>query len=235
MKKLANNVQHYYISKPFFKTCLYKIEYTFKETKPKTAPTNNYSWGYQSSKSYSDARRALWQKAQAFSRAVKRFAKGAEFDIRVRTENGSVSVFVKTEADAVQLIQKYSTNLSGIWVPFNDTQVEMIGDDLNATLIFRKSLFGSSNVNPGYRYKVQCHVTEEIVRSWDAINEMVNKIGDADFKANDNWDKIPHNSLRYWNTFSMYFNDEQDIMMLKLMMGSKDFKLQKAILYSELE
>jgi hypothetical protein len=111
----------------------------------------------------------------------------------------------------------------------------MIGDDLNATLIFRKSLFGSSSTNAGYRYKVQCYVTEEVTKSWDAVNEMVSKIDAKDFKANDNWNKIPKNNLRYWNTFSMYFNDEQDIMMLKLMLGSKDFKLQKAVLYSELE
>jgi hypothetical protein len=215
---------------------LYKLEYLFRDSKPKTATKEvDYYWGFQSSSSYSEKRRALWQKAQAFSRGVKRFAKISEFDVRVRTENGSVSVFVKSEDDARKIIAKYPTNLNGIWVPFNDTQVEMIDDDLNATLIFRKSLFGSSNLNPGYRYKVQCFVTDEVVKCWESINEMVSKIGDADFKANDNWAKIPQKRLRYWNTFSMYFNDEQDIMMLKLMLGSKDFKLQKAILYSELE
>jgi hypothetical protein len=234
MKKLASNVPHFYISKPFFKTCLYKLEYTFRDTAVKSPPTSNY-WGYSSSSSYAEARRALWSKAQAFSRGVKRFAKSKDFDVRVRTENGSVSVFLKTEADALAVIAKYKPNLSGVWVPFNDTQVEMIGEDLNATLIFRKSLFGSSNVNPGYRYKVQCHITPDVLKSWEAINEMVSKLDEADFKANDNWAKVVTHNLRYWNTFSMYFNDEQDIMMLKLMLGSKDFKLQKAVLYSELE
>lgn len=234
MKKLANNVPHFYISKPFFKTCLYKLEYTFKEPKKTSVTSENY-WGYQSSKSYSDARRALWQKAQAFSRGVKRFCKSKEITARVRTENGSVSVFLQTEDDVNTVLAKYKPNLSGIWIPFNETQVEMIGDDLNATLIFRKTLFGSNNLNPGYRYKVQCYITEDVVRSWESVNEMVSKIDAVDFKANDNWAKVPTKNLRYWNTFSMYFNDEQDIMMLKLMLGSKDFKLQKAVLYSELE
>ena len=229
-KKLANNVSHFYISKPFFKNCLYKLEYNFSEKKA-TPVTFVDRWGT----STAQARRDVWNKTQAFARAVKRFATEQGFDIRVRSESGTASVFVKTEADALAVINKYRTKLDAIWMPYNDSQVTMIGDDLTATLIFRKTLFGASSSTQGYRYKVQCKITSEVKDSWATVNNFVSSLDSASFKVNENWNKIPKGQLSYWNTFSMYFNDEQDIMMLKLMLGSKDFKLQKAVLYSELE
>jgi len=229
-KKLANNVSHFYISKPFFKTCLYKLEYNFSGNKP--APSSYVDrWG----SSTAQLRREMWNKTQAFSRAVKRFATEQGFDIRVRAESGTASVFVQTEANALAVINKYRTNLHAIWMPYNESQVTMICDDLTATLIFRKTLFGASSSTQGYRYKVQCKVTSEVEDSWANVNNFVSTLDQKSFKANENWNRIPKGHLSYWNTFSMYFNDEQDIMMLKLMLGSKDFKLQKAVLYSELE
>lgn len=232
-KKLANNVAHFYISKPFFKNCLYKLEYNFNESaKPGSPMVKDVYWGGSVS---SRARRALWDKTRAFARAVKRYATEHEFEVRVRAEGSHVSIFVQNEEDAMSVINKYRTKLSAIWMPFNETQVVMIDDDLNATLVFRNSLFCSSNQSSGYRYKVQCKVSNEVKASWLNVNEFVKKLDRAEFKANENWYKIPKDQLSYWNTFSMYFNDEQDIMMLKLMLGSNNFKLQKAVLYSELE
>lgn len=233
-KKLANNVAHFYISKPFFKTCLYKLEYNFNEGKTSSASPAEYgNWGYSSIGSR--ARRELFNKTRAFSRAVKRFATEEDFEVRVRAEGSSVSVFVQTEADALAVINKYRTKLNSIWMPYNDTQVTLIGDDLNASLVFRNNLFCSSSQSAGYRYKVQCKISNEVKDAWETINEFVSKLEEGDFKANENWNKIPKGQLSYWNTFSMYFNDEQDIMMLKLMLGSNNFKLHKAVLYSELE
>lgn len=230
--KLANNVPHFYISKPFFTDCLYKLEYDFNEHRKDGTPIiiSNWSSGAQAQK-----RRDIWNKTQAFSRGVKRFSKEHKIEVRVRTEGGYCRIFVRTEADAQLVLSKYRQKLSSIWMPFNDQQVALIGEDLTATLIFRNTLFMASEINSGYRYKVQCRVTNDIRSSWTAINDFVGRIGIKEHKANDNWFKIPAGNLSHWNTFSMYFNDEQDILMLKLMLGSNNFKLQKAVLYSELE
>lgn len=230
--KLANNVPHFYISKPFFKDCLYKLEYDFNEHRKDGSPIiiSNWSTGAQAQR-----RRDIWNKTQAFSRSIKRYAKEHKFEVRVRTEGGYCRVFLQSEADATTVLYKFRTKLSAIWMPFNEQQVELIGDDLNATLVFRKTLFATSADNTGYRYKVQCRISNEVRNSWKSVNEFVGRLDEKDCKANDNWYKIPKGNLSYWNTFSMYFNDEQDILMLKLILGSDNFKLQKAVLYSELE
>jgi len=234
---LPSNVAHFYISKAFFKTCLYKLEYNFNDKKSVT----NGQWRYWEASQLqrseqTSRRRALWNIVQSFSRGVKRFAKENNIKVKTRAENGTVSVFIETKADVDIITSKYKTNLSAIWLPYNDAQVAMINDDLNATLVFRKSLFCSNNYNAGYRYKVQCNVTEEIKAGYETVNNFVSKLEAKDCKVNDNWIKIGRGGkLSYWNTFSMYFNDEQDIMMLKLMIGGTNFKVHKAVLYSELE
>ena len=119
---------------------------------------------------------------------------------------------------------------------FNTTQVEMLQGDLQATLAFRKTLFGASSSSNGYRYKVQCSVTEEVKKSYDALSAFCSNLDSKDFKANENWNKIGKGAkMSYWNTFSMYFNEEQDIMMLKLILGGSDLKILKAVLYSEID
>lgn len=226
--QILNGVPHFHIAKPFYKTYLYKLEYDFGD---KSAPV----WTPSGFHRTDSRRREVWNKARAFSRAVKRFAVEQNIDIRTRVENSRVGIFVQTEKSVSKILEKFPQKLTSIWEPYNQAQVVMIGNDLNATLIFRPNLFCASNLNPGYRYKIQCRISNEIKSQWETINNFIKGLQVEDFKVNDHWFKIPKNKMNYWNTFSMYFNDEQDIMMFKLIVGSTNFSLTKAVLYSELE
>ena len=235
-KKLATNVSQFYIAKAFWKTFMYKLEYNFDD--PSRSSKGSLYWDstWQNRADHASRRRSLWNLVQGFSRAVKRFAKEHNIKVKTRAENGSVSVFVEREADALLMLNKYKTNLSAVWVPYNTTQVEMLQGDLQATLAFRKTLFGASSSSNGYRYKVQCSVSDEVKKSYDAISAFCSNLNSKDFKANENWNKIGKGAkMSYWNTFSMYFNEEQDIMMLKLILGGSDIKILKAVLYSEID
>ena len=124
-KKLATNVSQFYIAKAYWKTFMYKLEYNFDDPSRGTKGSQYWDSTWQVRADHANRRRTLWNIVQGFSRAVKRFAKEHNIKVKTRAENGSVSVFVEREEDAVLILTKYKTNLNAIWVPYNTTQVEI--------------------------------------------------------------------------------------------------------------
>ena len=115
---------------------------------------------------------------------------------------------------------------------------QIIGfNDLISTPLFRAQLFLASAGHPGYRYKTELRATPENKLLVKRLGSFLVNISKKDYELSKNARALLNSkgdNLSYWNTITMYFNDEKDLLMLKLMLGAVDLVIFKVILHREL-
>jgi len=231
---LGLNLRHKYSQKPYFGTMFFKIVYDIRDPKEHKRPAN--VWNLTPT-----TRRDWFSKAKILSSAISRFCvRELKANYRQRTESNRVTFFLEKEEHARALVKQFDKNIVEVYVPYNNMQIQIGSSDMMATPLFRSKLFEQSNYCNGFRYKVQVNATNEIKAMKSNLNSFFANISRQDYSLSYNaqlmLDSDPKRGERLarWNKLSMYFNDEQDLLMLKLMMGLTEMEVYKVILHKEL-
>lgn len=229
---LGVNVKHSFTQKPYFGTMFFKLVYDVRTKEDSKQNVWTMTPG---------ARRNLFYRARNLSTSITNFCKntlGAK--IRNRSENSRVSIFLEDEMDARSVVEKFKDGLVEVHVPYNVEQIKIADSDMMATPLFRAKLFEESGMCRGYRYKVQVRATQEIKALRDSLISFFSTMDRNDYKLSKNAEFLVHKNVKklellsWWNSVSMYFNDEQDLLMLKLMLGMSEMEVFKVILHKEL-
>lgn len=226
--RVIDNYQHYFLEKPLYGNMFFKLSYDISlKGSVKKMPV----WRMDPI-----ARKAAYKLVQELSLQIKRFADMNGFSVRTRSEGYSVNVFIETVEQARLIAKRFSDCLFKVWVPYNTKQITGFSD-LIATPLFRAQLFLSSNSHPGYRYKTELRATPENKLLVKRLGSFIVNINRKDYELSKNARSLLNSkgdNLSYWNTITMYFNDEKDLLMLKLMLGAVDLVIFKVILHEEL-
>jgi hypothetical protein len=229
---LGVNVPHNYVQRPYFGTMCFKLVYDVKTKEDEKLNV----WAMSPS-----SRRSLWYKARNLAGDISKFCKKElETKIRCRTENSKISIFLEEESHARAVLKKFKDNIVEVHVPYSIEQIKIADSDMMATPLFRAKLFEQSGMCAGYRYKVQVRGTTEIKSLRDNLANFFANLDSKDYKLSRNAELLLHKNpkkqdmLSWWNSLSMYFNDESDLLMLKLMIGASEMDVYKVILHREL-
>lgn len=225
MTPLPNNivfnlegVEINYVSKPFFKKYYFKIVYDFS-AKSMSASGSAYA-GMQTRISSRNIANNVVASIAAYLPNV---------DFKHRVESGRMSMFLQSYGDFLLVSNVHPTNIKSVAVPINEKQVELM-DQHGATTVFKHKLFQS-----GYRYKISLYATEDVLALMPAINNINSQLGEENYLASKNYTRVvSHLRVNYWNMISMYYNDPQDIMMVRFLLGKVPHKIEKCVLYDEI-
>lgn len=231
---LGVEIPHTYVQRPYFGTMCFKLVYDVRSKDNIKKKVNVWSMS-------ADIRRQVWYKGRSLASEITRFCK-KELDakIRSRSESSRVSVFLEEEAHARAVVEKFKDGLIEVHVPYNFEQIKIADSDMMATPLFRAKLFEHSRVHKGYRYKVQVRATSEVKLLRENLIGFFANLDRRDYYLGKNTELLlspnpkKQDTLSWWNTLSMYFNDESDLLMLKLMIGASEMDVYKVILHSEL-
>lgn len=231
---LMTGVPHKYIQKPYYGNMYFKIVYDVRDPKEHKRPAQVWTMS-------PSHRRDLFYKAKTLASAVNRFCKKELIaGIRHRTENNKLTVFLEKEEHARAVLKQFDKNIIEIHVPYNNMQIQIGNSDMMATPLFRARLFEQSSYCKGFRYKVQVLATSEVRAMSETLTSFFSNINKRDYSLSHNMEILLSNDskrkdrLQRWNSLSMYFNDEQDLLMLKLMLGGTEMDVYKVILHREL-
>jgi hypothetical protein len=225
MIQLPNNavfnlegVETVYVSKPFFKKYNFKIVYDFS-TKPIAAGGVAYA-GMQT---------RISSRNIANNAAMAIAAYLPNLDFKHRIESGRLSMFVQSYGDFLLVSKVHPDKIKSVAMPLNEKQVEMM-DEHGAATVFKHKLFHNA-----YRYKVSLYATEDVITLIPAINNVNIQLGDGNFLASKNYNRVLGKlRVSFWNMISMYYNDPQDIMMVRFVLGKVPHKIEKCVLYDEI-
>lgn len=227
-------VTHKYIQRPYYGNMYFKIIYDVRDPKEHRRPAQVWTMP-------ANHRRDLFYKAKALASSVNRFCKKETISgIRYRTENNKLTVFLEKEEHARAVLKQFDKNIIEIHVPYNNMQIQIGNSEMMATPLFRARLFEESSYCRGFRYKVQVMTTTEIRTMTESLISFFSNISKKDYSLSRNMqilldpDSRKKDRLQRWNSLSMYFNDEQDLLMLKLMLGGAEMDVYKVILHREL-
>ncbi len=208
------------VHRPFYKKYNFKIVYNFSITN-RVPVLSDYA-----------ARRNQRNKLkQCAVNLVDEIAKVApNLDIKVRTEYNKLTLFLEHYSDFLTVVAIDSANIVEVAIPVSEKQIEVM-DELGASVVFKTKLFKG-----GYRYKLTFYCTDEFMALFPAVKNINDQLTDSDFLPSPNYEKLTvGKDVRWWQLVSMYYNDPQDIMMVKFILGKLDHKIEKCMLYSELE
>ena len=226
--RVVDNYQHYFLEKPLYGNMFFKLSY---DISLKDTVTKIPVWRMDAK-----SRKIAWKLVQELSWEIKRFADLNGFSVRTRSEGYSVNVFIETVEQARLIATQFTDCLFKVWVPYNTKQI--IGfNDLISTPLFRAQLFLASAGHPGYRYKTELRATPENKLLVKRLGSFLVNISKKDYELSKNARALLNSkgdNLSYWNIITMYFNDEKDLLMLKLMLGAVDLVIFKVILHREL-
>jgi hypothetical protein len=227
-------VPHIYVQRPYFSTMCFKLVYDVRSKDNIKKKVN--VWGMSA-----DIRRQVWYKGRALAGEITKFCKkDLEVKIRTRSESSRVSIFLEDEADARAVVEKFKDGLIEVHVPYNVEQIKIADSDMMGTPLFRAKLFEQSRFCKGYRYKVQVRATSEVKSLRENLIGFFANLDRKDYFLGRNTELLlsvnskKQDLLSWWNTLSMYFNDERDLLMLKLMIGASEMTVYKVILHKEL-
>lgn len=216
-------VTNHYTSTPYFKKYYFKVLYNFAQPKSNTNPLAITQWTYA-------YRQHLKKSRQLIKEIVKNFkTMYPTMDMKFRMEAENLSVFLTTYEDFTTVTGNHSNNISSVTLPINQTQVEMM-DDLGASVVFKRRLFKDK-----YRYKLSVYGTQEVKDCIGAIDGINKTLSEDEFGASTNYAHLLRGGRVYsWNLVSMYYNDPQDIMMVRFILSAIEHKIEKCALYSEI-
>ena len=211
-------VETNYVSKPFFKKYYFKIVYDFS-TKPVTAGGVAYA-GMQT---------RISSRNIANNAAASIAAYLPNIDFKHRIEAGRLSMFLQSYGDFLLVSKVNPDKIISVAMPLNDKQVELM-DEHGATTVFKHKLFQGA-----YRYKISVYATEDVIALIPAINNVNSQLGEENFLASKNYNRaLGKLRVNFWNMISMYYNDPQDIMMVRFVLGKVPHKIEKCVLYDEI-
>jgi hypothetical protein len=231
---LGVKVPHTYVQRPYFSTMCFKLVYDVRSKDDVKKKTNVWTMS-------AGTRRQIWYKGRQLAGEITKFCKkDLDANVRSRSESSRVSIFLEEEAHARAVLEKFNDGLIEVHVPYNVEQIKIADSDMMATPLFRAKLFEQSGMSRGYRYKVQVRATSEIKSLRDNLVSFFANLDSKDYKLSRNAELLLHKNpkkqelLSWWNSLSMYFNDERDLLMLKLMIGASEMTVYKVILHKEL-
>ena len=211
-------VETHYVSKPFFKKYYFKIVYDFS-TKPVAAGGSAYA-GMQTRISSRNIANNVAASIAAYLPNV---------DFKHRIEAGRLSMFLQSYGDFLLVSKFQPDKIISVAIPINEKQVELM-DEHGATTVFKHKLFQGA-----YRYKISLYATEDVKDLIPAIDNINAQLSEDNFLASKNYDKLIANTrVNFWNMISMYYNDPQDIMMVRFVLGKVSHKIEKCVLYDEI-
>lgn len=215
-------VTNNYTSTPYFKKYYFKVLYNFAQPKNgASALMMGYSYSY---------RQHLKKSRQTIKEIIKDFkTMYPTMDMKFRMEAENLSIFLTTYEDFSVITGNHFSNIASVTLPINQTQVEMM-DDLGASVVFKRRLFKDK-----YRYKLSVYGTQEVKDCISAIDGINKNLSEDEFGASTNYAHLLRGGKIYsWNLVSMYYNDPQDIMMVRFILSAIEHKIEKCALYSEI-
>lgn len=227
---LGPGIKHNYTQKPYYGTMYFKVVYDVRD--PKEHRKQMAVWSMTPT-----TRRELFSKSKVLASAITRFCnKELKANTRHRAEGSKVTFFLEKEEHTRALIKQFDKNIVEVYVPYNNVQIQIGNSDMMATPLFRARLFEESSYCQGFRYKVQVKASTEMKSIKGNLQSFFNNINRKDYSYSSNVSMLlaSPDKLRPWQTLSMYFNDEQDLLMLKLMIGGTEMEVYKVILHREL-
>jgi len=211
-------VETNYVSKPFFKKYYFKIVYDFS-TKPVSAGGSAYA-GMQT---------RISSRNIANNAAASIAAYLPNIDFKHRVEAGRLSMFLQSYGDFLLVSKVQPDKIIAVAIPVNEKQIELM-DEHGAATVFKHKLFQGA-----YRYKISLYATEDVIELIPAINNVNAQLGEDNFLASKNYNRVLGKlRVSFWNMISMYYNDPQDIMMVRFVLGKVPHKIEKCVLYDEI-
>lgn len=211
-------VETHYVSKPFFKKYYFKIVYDFSATPARAGGS-----------AYAGMQTRISSRNIANNAAVSIAAYLPNLDFKHRVESGRLSMFLQSYGDFLLVSTVQPDKIISVAIPINEKQIELM-DEHGATTVFKHKLFQGA-----YRYKLSLYATEDVLALIPAINNINNQLIEENYLGSKNYNKVV-NKLRvnFWNMISMYYNDPQDIMMVRFILGKAPHKIEKCVLYDEI-
>lgn len=222
-------VPNLYTSSTYFKKYYFKVLYNFSSNSDSGSSATNYFIQYNFRNSYAHLQQ-IKKSRQLIKEVVKDFKDMyPAMDMKFRMEGDNLSVFLANYDDFKTITGHHFDNITNVTLPVNQTQIEMM-DDLGASIVFKRRLFKDK-----YRYKLSLYATQEVRDCFLAIDGVNKTLSEDDFGASTNYATLLRGGRIYnWNLISMYYNDPQDIMMVRLILSAIEHKIEKCALYSEI-
>lgn len=137
----------------------------------------------------------------------------------------SASVFLKTKSDFNAFVKKYESDVNNVTIPISNAHVSILEND--KSIVSRKSLFYKK-----YRYVIKFkyhYVFNRFNNFDDSENDFVNDWLKANFIDLDKDCKL--------TTFgkTLYLNDIDDLMLIKLSLGDEILKIVEVRTFDEIK
>jgi hypothetical protein len=218
--------------KLFYSIFSYRICFTVDQSKLLTSNTRN-TWynrnNYSNLRSLrNDLKRAIIYKLPD------------ELECRFRDEGLIVTMYLNDEGVFNDLVSKFGDQITEITAPVNQTHKDILNQ--NHRIRVRKTLFYDK-----FRFKVCIKNTwSEKFNDFVTLKEWLENLDDdentlrwmASLPLRKIFDKIDASgssklTIYSWSSYSIFLNDEQDVMMLQLWLNNNYDSVEKVVLLTE--